>query len=68
MLAAPVCPSEMRVFRGTLVHSRVPERIEVSPEHCIGFEEGEQGKVRGLRHMRRRVNNVWFVRRNCQYT
>ena len=28
------------------MHSFVPEKIDVLPEHCIGFEEGEQGRVR----------------------
>ena len=36
---------EMKVFRGTLVHSKSPERIEVLQNHVIGFDETDLGKV-----------------------
>ena len=36
----------MKVFRGTLVHCRVPEKIEILPDHLIGLDEARQGQVR----------------------
>ena len=36
----------MRVYRGLLVHCRVPERIEFLQDHLIGFDEGTGGEVR----------------------
>ena len=35
----------MRVFRGRLVHCKVPEKVEILEDHLIGFEEKENGKV-----------------------
>ena len=37
--------SEMRVYRGRLVHCKVPEKVEILEDHLIGFEEKEHGKV-----------------------
>ena len=38
--------TQMKVFRGTLVHCRVPEKIEILPDHLIGFDDARQGEVR----------------------
>ena len=35
----------MRVFRGRLVHCKVPEKVEILEDYLIGFEEKEHGKV-----------------------
>ena len=34
------------MYRGLLVHCRVPERIEFLQDHLIGFDEGTGGEVR----------------------
>ena len=36
---------QLRVYRGTLVHSRVLERIEILQDHLIGFDENNLGEV-----------------------
>ena len=38
----------MRVFRGRLVHCKVPERVEVLEDQLIGFEEKDLGRVSEL--------------------
>ena len=35
----------MKVFRGRLVHCKVPEKVEILEDQLIGFEERERGKV-----------------------
>lgn len=35
----------MKIFRGTLVHCRRPEKIDILVDHVIGFDEHQQGKV-----------------------
>ena len=42
---AKVSVVEMRVFRGRLVHCKVPERIEVLEDQLIGFIEKDLGRV-----------------------
>ena len=36
---------QLRVYRGTLVHSRVLEQIEVLQDHLLGFDENNLGEV-----------------------
>ena len=36
---------QLRVYRGTLVHSRVLEHIEILQDHLLGFDENNLGKV-----------------------
>ena len=36
---------QLRVYRGTLVHSRVLEQIEVLEDHLLGFDENNLGEV-----------------------
>ena len=36
---------QLRVYRGTLVHSRVLEEIEVLQDHLLGFDENNLGEV-----------------------
>ena len=38
-------PEEMKVYQGTLVHSKGPDRIEVLRDHVLGFDETDLGKV-----------------------
>ena len=40
---------KMRVFRGRLVHCKVPEKIEVLEDQLIGFKEKELGRVSEFR-------------------
>ena len=35
----------MKVFCGKLVHSIVPEKIEVLYDYCIGYDENDNGTV-----------------------
>ena len=35
----------MIVFRGTLVHCKVPEKIEVLQDHVIGMNTSDYGRV-----------------------
>ena len=42
--AAPTI-AQLRVFRGTLVHSKVPTLMEVLQDHLIGFEGNSSGRV-----------------------
>ena len=36
---------QLRVYRGTLVHSRVLERIEILQDHLLGFDANNLGEV-----------------------
>ena len=36
---------QLRVYRGTLVHSRVLEEIEILQDHLLGFDENNLGEV-----------------------
>ena len=36
---------QLRVYRGTLVHSRVLEQIEVLQDHLLGFDENNLGEI-----------------------
>ena len=36
---------QLRVYRGTLVHSRILEQIEVLQDHLLGFDENNLGEV-----------------------
>ena len=36
---------QLRVYRGTLVHSRVLEEINVLEDHLLGFDENNLGEV-----------------------
>ena len=36
----------LNVFRGTLVHSRVRTELEVLPDHLIGIDVNDLGRVR----------------------
>ena len=36
---------QLRVYRGTLVHSRVLEQIEILQDHLLGFDENSLGEV-----------------------
>ena len=36
---------QLRVYRGTLVHSRVPEQIEVLQDYLLGFDANNLGEV-----------------------
>ena len=38
-LGVTVGQVQLRVYRGTLVHSRVLEQIEVLQDHLLGFDE-----------------------------
>ena len=38
--------ARLKVFRGTLVHSRVRTEMEVLEDYLIGFDENNQGRVR----------------------
>ena len=65
----------MRVFRGRLVHCKVPERIEVLEDHLIGFEERELGRVSELlfvmltgTKINVRYSNAWFPVSNGPWT
>ena len=42
---------QLRVYRGTLVHSRVLEQIEVLQDHLLGFDENNLGEVSILLHV-----------------
>jgi len=46
--AVSVTTAQMRlnVFRGTLVHSRVRTEMEVLPDHVIGIDVNDLGRVR----------------------
>ena len=44
-LGLTVGQMQLRVYRGTLVHSRVPEQIEVLQDHLLGFDENNLGEV-----------------------
>ena len=37
--------TQLKVFRGTLVHSRVRTEMEVLQDHVIGFDEDNSGRV-----------------------
>jgi len=47
-LAVSVTTGQIRlnVFRGTLVHSRVRTEMEVLPDHLIGIDVNDLGRVR----------------------
>ena len=36
----------MEVYRGLLVHCRVPNKMEILEDYLIGFDAGKGGKVR----------------------
>ena len=36
---------QLRVYRGILVHSRVPEQIEVLQNYLLGFDANNLGEV-----------------------
>lgn len=40
-----VTAAQLRVFRGTLVHSRVRTEMEVLQDHLIGFDDSNLGRV-----------------------
>ena len=44
-LGLTVAQVQLRVYRGTLVHSRVLEQIEVLQDHLLGFDENNLGEV-----------------------
>ena len=44
-LELTVAQVQLRVYRGTLVHSRVLEEIEVLQDYLLGFDENNLGEV-----------------------
>ena len=44
--AAAQTPMQLKVFRGTLVHSRVRTEMEVLEDYLIGINESNYGTVR----------------------
>ena len=44
-LGLTVGQMQLRVYRGTLVHSRVPEQIEVLQNYLLGFDANNLGEV-----------------------
>ena len=45
VVAAAQTPTQLKVFRGTVVHSRIPTEIEVLEDYLIGFNESNYGTV-----------------------
>ena len=45
VVAAAQTPTQLKVFRGTVVHSRVPTEMEVLEDYLIGFDESNYGTV-----------------------
>ena len=45
VVAAAQTPTQLKVFRGTVVHSRVPAEMEVLEDYLIGFDESNYGTV-----------------------
>ena len=43
--AAAQTPTQLKVFRGTVVHSRIPTEMEVLEDYLIGFNESNYGTV-----------------------
>lgn len=43
--AQTYAPAQLKVFRGTLVHSRVPARMEVLENYLLGMDESNNGRV-----------------------
>ena len=44
-LGLTVAQVQLRVYRGTLVHSRVLQEIEILQDHLLGFDENNLGEV-----------------------
>ena len=44
-VAASQTPTQLKVFRGTLVHSRVRTEMEVLEDYLIGIDESNYGTV-----------------------
>ena len=44
-LAVTTTTAQLKVFRGTIVHSRVRTEMEVLEDYLIGFDENNQGRV-----------------------
>ena len=44
-LGLTVGQMQLRVYRGILVHSRVPEQIEVLQDYLLGFDANSLGEV-----------------------
>ena len=44
-LGLTVGQMQLRVYRGTLVHSRVPEQIKVLQDYLLGFDANNLGEV-----------------------
>ena len=38
-------PTQLKVFRGTLVHSKVPTEMEVLEDYLLGMDESNNGRV-----------------------
>ena len=45
VVAAAQTPTQLKVFRGTVVHSRIPTEMEVLEDYLIGFNESNYGTV-----------------------
>ena len=45
VVAAAQTPTQLKVFRGTVVHSRVSNEMEVLEDYLIGFNESNYGTV-----------------------
>ena len=44
--AAAQTPMQLKVFQGTLVHSRVRTEMEVLEDYLVGMDESNNGTVR----------------------
>ena len=44
-IVAAQTPTQLKVFRGTLVHSRVRTEMEMLEDYLIGINEGNYGTV-----------------------
>ena len=50
-VAAAQTPVQLKVFQGTLVHSKVRTEIEVLEDYLIGIDENNYGTVSGKSKM-----------------
>ena len=50
-VAAAQTPMQLKVFRGTLVHSKIRTEMEVLEDYLIGIDENNYGTVSGKSKM-----------------
>ena len=67
-IVAAQTPTQLKVFRGTLVHSRVRTEMEMLEDYLIGINEGNYGTVSCRNHGIHTRRSAWGKFFACPYT